>query len=143
MLSALLNKTFPSFQLFVIFVHPYFICHLLLPEIAVEIIKPLTDTEVTEHDIVTMTCELSKPDVKVKWLCDGQPMKSKNGLTITADGCVHTLSIKDTALTDAGKITIVAQDKSSSAHLIVKGKTFSIEEFALHLEIFLLIIMMI
>lgn len=39
-----------------------------------EFVRPLTNLRVNEEDTVNFVCELNKPDIRVKWFYDGQPL---------------------------------------------------------------------
>ena len=49
---------------------------------------PLKDVTIPEEQSVTLECELSKPDQKVKWFKDGKEIKPdrKRGITSKTDG---------------------------------------------------------
>lgn len=86
-----------------------------------EILNPLTDQTVVEHEPFTFLCQVSKPNAKARWLKDGQEIVPAPGLEIIVDGQKHELVKKDAVLNDQGKYTIVVENKSSSASLGVSG----------------------
>ncbi|XP_046554801.1 titin-like [Haliotis rubra] len=95
---------------------------LLVEETPLEIVKPLTDISIMEHENIQFVCELNKPNVKVRWLRDGKEVMADDGFVAVSDGCVHTLSLDDALVEHNAKIMIVAQDKKSSATLTVKAE---------------------
>ncbi|KAK7507540.1 hypothetical protein BaRGS_00001475, partial [Batillaria attramentaria] len=90
---------------------------VLVEEIPLEILTPLSDQTVVEHEPFTFTCQVSKPNTKARWLKDGQEVKLADGFEIAVDGQTHTLVKKDASLEDKGKYTVVVEQKSSSANL--------------------------
>ena len=66
-------------------------------------------------------CELTKPNVPVKWLRDGEEMKPSDRLQISTNSYVQQLVIVDVTLDDEGSYESVAGDVSTKASLIVEG----------------------
>lgn len=86
-----------------------------------EFVRKLKDIEVMEKETASFKCELSKSGVKVKWLYNGKAITDEDGLDIKVDKSVHTLTLEDVALEDAGNYAIQADDKQSMATLSVRG----------------------
>ncbi len=83
---------------------------------------PLTEQTTTEHETATFECEVSKPGKKVKWFRDGKEIKPKDKkYQIIADGCKHTLVVKDCTLDDRVTITARLNGENTSAPLNVEG----------------------
>ncbi len=93
-----------------------------LPEAPVTFTVPLQDKECEVDNEVTLTCELSKPNQKVKWLKDGKVIRPDKKTKITADGKVHTLTIPKSALDDMAEYTVKLGDDTTSGKLTVKGE---------------------
>ena len=93
-------------------------------EAPVSFTVPLKDTTVPEEESVTLECELSKPDQKVKWLKDGKEIKpdKKRGIEIKVDGKKHILTIPKSLVDDTGDYTVKCGDVESKAKLTVEGK---------------------
>ena len=90
-------------------------------EIPVEITSSLQDREVVETETTTFNCELSKPDMKVKWLKDGKEVPRHFRFIKSTTNFQQTLTIKNAELGDAGQYQCIADATSSSAILRVKG----------------------
>lgn len=75
-----------------------------------------------EDESVEFECEVSKPNVKVKWSLNGERLVDNENVKLTADGNKRILKIRKCALTDAGAITCTLPgDKSIGANLVVEG----------------------
>lgn len=98
----------------------FFSCYLT--EIPVEILKPLKDVTVTEGQPFTLECELSKPDVPVRWLKDGELLASDR-CKLIVDSCVHRLEMPQSVLDDEADYTIEVRDKSSKCMVLVEGES--------------------
>ena len=83
---------------------------------------PLKDTESEVDQEVTLTCELSKSDQKVKWYKNGKVIRPDKKTKITADGKVHSLTLPKSALDDTAEYTVKLGDLSTKGKLTVKGK---------------------
>ena len=81
----------------------------------------LEDREVFETESVVFECELSKPDVKSKWLKDGKEVPKHFRLIKSTDNFKQLLTIKNAELGDAGQYQCLADSASSTAVLRVKG----------------------
>jgi len=95
---------------------------LTFPESPVTFTVPLQDTVVEVDDEVTMSCELSKPDQKVKWLKNGKPMKPDKRIKITADGKAHKMTLPKSMVDDTAEYTVKLGEESTSGKLTVKGE---------------------
>ncbi len=86
--------------------------------------EPLKDLTVPEEESVTLECELSKPDQKVKWLKDGKEVKPerKKGITTKTDGRRHSLTIPKASLEDAAEYTVKCGDQETKAKVDVQGR---------------------
>ena len=85
---------------------------------------PLKDVTVSEEESVTLECELSKPDQKVKWFKDGKEIKSdkKRGIVLKVDGTKHTLTIPKALKDDTAEYSVKCEDQESKGKLMVEGK---------------------
>ena len=92
-----------------------------LPEIPVEIVSALDDKDVTENETTTFECEISKPDMKVKWLKDGKEVPRHTRFIKSTKDCYQSLTIKNAELGDAGQYQCIADAVTSTAVLRVKG----------------------
>ena len=98
---------------------------------------PLQDVTVEKHETVTLTCELSKPDQKVKWLKNGKAltMKEKGRMKITTEGTKHTLVIPKSEVDDTAEFTCTLNGTKTDAKVTVEGTLHSSH---LHLHTFLI-----
>ena len=92
-------------------------------ELPVEIVKPLKDIDGLEEDTVTFTLELSKPDRQDgQWTFNGEPIVPSEHYTISFDGCVHTITIRNLTMSDQGLFKYSIENISTEATLFVSGK---------------------
>ena len=84
---------------------------------------PLKDVTVPEEESVTLECELSKPDQKVKWLKNGKEIKPdrKRGVLPKVEGTKHTLTIPKTLKDDTAEYTVKIGDEETKGKLTVEG----------------------
>ena len=84
---------------------------------------PLKDVTVPEEESVTLECELSKPDQKVKWLKNGKEIKpdKKRGVLPKVEGTKHTLTIPKTLKDDTAEYAVKIGDEETKGKLTVEG----------------------
>lgn len=91
-------------------------------EAPAEFINKLEDKTVKEDESVEFECEVSKKDVKVKWLLNGERLVANENIKITADESKRILKIRKCQLSDNGSVMCVLPgDKSLKADLVVEG----------------------
>lgn len=83
--------------------------------------KPLTDLTAKEKDTVTLTCELSKPDIPCKWFKNDTEIQPSNHAQISYDGYTQQLVLTDVTVDDTAKYSCVCGDVSTEATLKVQG----------------------
>ena len=85
---------------------------------------PLKDITVPDEQSVTLECELSKPDQKVKWLKDGKEIKpdKKRGILSKTDGRRHSLIIPKTETDDTAQYSVKCGEEETKAKLTVEGR---------------------
>ncbi|ELT96013.1 hypothetical protein CAPTEDRAFT_139749 [Capitella teleta] len=93
---------------------------LTVEEGAVKFIMPLQETSALEHQMVTMECQLSRPDQDVKWLKNGEEIKPDDIHEVSVDGTFHRLTLKDTAVDDEAEYTVTLGDDNTSAKLFIE-----------------------
>ena len=86
---------------------------------------PLQEQTVIEKETATFTCEVSKPDKKVKWFKSGKEIIPDQHFTIDCDACVHRLTISNCYETDSAEYTAKIDRSKTSANLIVEGEILS------------------
>ncbi|XP_049888815.1 obscurin [Epinephelus moara] len=88
----------------------------------IKITKHLANTEVDEDSDALLTCEINYPDEEVQWLLNDKVLFTNEVNTITHDGKVHTLKLKNLAPQDGGTITFQVRKVKESVTLKVKEK---------------------
>lgn len=88
----------------------------------IKIIKHLADTEVDEDSDAAFTCEINYDDEEVQWFLNDKVLFTNEVNTITHEGKVHKLSLKNLAPQDGGTITFQVRKVKESVTLKVKGK---------------------
>ena len=75
----------------------------------------------------TFECELSKPNQKVTWLRDGVELDvADTHYKISTAECTYSLTVVNCTLDDTAEYTLRVDDVSTSATLLVEGKTNSV-----------------
>uniref|UniRef100_A0A673FZ41 Obscurin like cytoskeletal adaptor 1a n=1 Tax=Sinocyclocheilus rhinocerous TaxID=307959 RepID=A0A673FZ41_9TELE len=78
---------------------------LVVKETPVTIIKKLSDVRFEEESAVILECELSRPNVDVRWLKNGLELKSSKTLRIYSMGRKRCLQILECNISDSGLYT--------------------------------------
>lgn len=88
----------------------------------IKITKHLTDTEVDEDCDALFACEINYADEEVQWLLNDKVLFTNEVNTITHEGKVHKLKLKNLAPQDGGTITFQVRKVKESVTFKVKGK---------------------
>ncbi|XP_070397753.1 obscurin isoform X2 [Nothobranchius furzeri] len=88
----------------------------------IKITKHLVDTEVDEDNDAAFTCEINYADEEVQWLLNDKVLFTNEVNTITHEGKVHKLTLKNLAPQDGGTITFQVRKLKESVMLRVKEK---------------------
>ncbi|XP_054889210.1 obscurin isoform X4 [Poeciliopsis prolifica] len=88
----------------------------------IKITKHLTDTEVDEDSDAMFTCEINYSDEDAQWLLNEKVLFTNEVNTITHEGKVHKLTLKNLAPQDGGTITFQVRKVKESVTLKVKEK---------------------
>jgi obscurin-RhoGEF protein len=95
---------------------------LFLSETPAEFTHKLSDIEGKEGEMIELSCTLSRPDVKVRWLKNRKPLTPSDRIKILCDRYRHVLQIMDAIPEDEGEYTIeVTENIESSAALKIRG----------------------
>ncbi|XP_036426457.1 obscurin-like protein 1a isoform X2 [Colossoma macropomum] len=86
----------------------------------ITICKGLMDIETFERETASFELELSHADVEGVWQKDGLRVKPNNTIWVSANGCVHSLTLTNLTLEDTGTIAFSADGLRTSARLVVK-----------------------
>ncbi len=116
---------------------------LELAESPLTFTKSLQDSKTTEGEASTLECELSKPDVPVKWQKDGKEVKCDRtkGVSVKLDKRKHSLTISSIKPEDSGKYTVsAAEGLEGSCKLTVEGLLAQLNIFTVSCENVLIIL---
>ena len=91
-------------------------------EVSAAFTAKLKPRNVSEGDIASFTCELSKSVKSVVWKKNGKKIENDENFEITSSGVKYTLSLLKTSVDDSGEYTMSIGDKQTSAKLVVNGK---------------------
>uniref|UniRef100_A0A4W2EW34 non-specific serine/threonine protein kinase n=2 Tax=Bos indicus x Bos taurus TaxID=30522 RepID=A0A4W2EW34_BOBOX len=100
--------------------------HLVVTELPVKFVRPLQDVVATEKEKVALDCELSRPNVDVRWLKDNVELRVSKTMGMMAQGACRSLVIYRCELGDQGVYVCDAHDAQSSASLKVQGRTYTL-----------------
>ncbi|KAI3374875.1 hypothetical protein L3Q82_021410 [Scortum barcoo] len=84
--------------------------------------KELNNQDAMEGDDITLSCELSKPGVRVEWRKGGMVLQPGKKYDMRQQGCVHELCIRNLEPEDNGYYTCDAGDQLTTASLAVQVK---------------------
>ena len=91
-------------------------------ESAAEFVVPLKPQQVKEMDTATFDCELSKPNLKVKWLKGTEEIFPSEKYEMATIGAKYMLTVRNATTSDAADYTIIIEDGvQSTASLQVEG----------------------
>ena len=93
-----------------------------LTALPTEIVRPLANITVTEHQNLVLECEISKPNKKPKRILKGQEVTASAHIQLTSEGNVHKLTIAECELEDEGLYKIQVDGVESEATVQVDGK---------------------
>ncbi|XP_030637589.1 obscurin-like protein 1a [Chanos chanos] len=99
---------------------------LTVKETPVTILRKLSDVRLEEGSQVTLECELSRPNVDVKWLKNGLELKADKGMRIYSMGRRRFLQIMQCSLSDSGTYTCDTGDISTTCKLEVYERELEI-----------------
>ncbi|XP_029381509.1 obscurin isoform X2 [Echeneis naucrates] len=88
----------------------------------IKVTKHLTNIEVDEDSDAVFTCEINYEDEEAKWLLNDKVLFTNEVNTITHEGKVHKLKLKNLAPQDGGTVTFQVRKVKESATLKVKEK---------------------
>lgn len=87
----------------------------------VQITKRLTNVEVDEGADAVFTCEVNYADEEADWFLNDKPLFSNEVNIIQHVNKMHTITLKNLAPQDGGKITFKIREEKQTACLTVKG----------------------
>lgn len=77
---------------------------------------------VADSQTAELACEVANPSAEGKWLKDGQPLDFNDNVLGRVNGCVRSLVIIITKVSDVGEYTYQIASSKTSAYLKVEGK---------------------
>lgn len=86
-----------------------------------EFLRELEDVIVKDKETAIFECEVSLPNVPIKWLVKGQELTSSPKYIISMSKTVHTLRVEKARKLDAGQVKAVFYQLESKASLTVTG----------------------
>uniref|UniRef100_A0A8C3PVP6 Immunoglobulin-like and fibronectin type III domain-containing protein 1 n=1 Tax=Chrysolophus pictus TaxID=9089 RepID=A0A8C3PVP6_CHRPC len=103
---------------------PIFSTELDAESIPVRFQKPLTDLRCHEEEDVVFECVLRTPCYDAAWLHKAHPLEAseKHQISVSPDGLIHQLIIKNAVTSDSGLYTLDTGLCSSRAWLLVERK---------------------
>ncbi|XP_045423418.1 obscurin isoform X23 [Lemur catta] len=99
---------------------------LVVAELPVRFTRPLQDVVTTQKEKATLECELSRPNVDVRWLKDGAELRAGKTVGVAAQGACRSLVIYRCEFSDQGVYVCDAGDAQSSASVKVQGRNVQI-----------------
>lgn len=96
-------------------------------------ITPLSDVKVFEKDEAKFECEVSREPKTFRWLKGTQEIAGDEKFELTHEGTRHALVIKSVAFEDEAKYMFEAEDKRTSAKLIIEGLLIPLVPLTVHL----------
>ncbi|XP_016146835.1 obscurin-like isoform X2 [Sinocyclocheilus grahami] len=88
----------------------------------IQITKHLTDVEVDEDGDAMFTCEVNYADEEVQWTLNDKPLFNNEVNAVTHVDKTHTLTLKNLAPVDGGKVSFSIRDVKETVCLKVKEK---------------------
>ncbi|XP_040910984.1 obscurin isoform X5 [Toxotes jaculatrix] len=88
----------------------------------IKITKHLADTEVDEDSDAVFTCEVNYADEEAQWLLNDKVLFTNEVNTISHEGKVHKITLKNLAPQDGGTVTFQVRKVKESVTLKVKEK---------------------
>ncbi|XP_051969741.1 LOW QUALITY PROTEIN: obscurin-like [Xyrauchen texanus] len=88
----------------------------------IQITKHLADVEVDEDGNALFTCEVNYADEEVQWILNDKPLFNNEVNAITHVDKTHTLTLKNLAPEDGGKVSFSIRDVKETVCLKVKEK---------------------
>ncbi|XP_023933258.1 titin isoform X1 [Lingula anatina] len=94
--------------------------NLVVEEVPAEFITTLPEeSEVTEGQHLTLTCDISKEDAEVTWFRDKEEIKPTEKIEIRKEGTKHALVVHDMSVDDEAQYTVKVGDQESTSAVFV------------------------
>ncbi|XP_059694276.1 obscurin isoform X5 [Haemorhous mexicanus] len=95
---------------------------LLVKEKPTEVAKQLEDKTSPAGQDISLSCELSKADVTIRWYKDGKAIRKSQKYDLQQEGTRATLIIRDSTVKDSGEYTCETETSKTTARVTVQEK---------------------
>lgn len=87
-----------------------------------EVTKQLEDKTAAAGQDISLSCELSKPDVSIRWYKDGKAIRKSQKYDLHQEGTRAILIIHDSTVKDSGEYTCETEVSKTKAKITVQGQ---------------------
>lgn len=87
-----------------------------------EVTKELEDKTAAAGQDVSLSCELSKPDMNIRWYKDGKTIRKSQKYDLHQEGTRAILIIHDSTVKDSGEYTCETEVSKTKARITVQGQ---------------------
>ncbi|XP_010016327.1 PREDICTED: obscurin-like, partial [Nestor notabilis] len=95
---------------------------LIVKEKPTEVTKQLEDKTAATGQDISLSCELSKPDVNIRWYKDGKAIRKSQKYDLLQEGTQAILIIHDSTIKDSGEYTCETEVSKTKARITVQEK---------------------
>ncbi|GAB0185061.1 obscurin [Grus japonensis] len=95
---------------------------LVVKEKPTEVTKQLEDKTSAVGQDISLSCELSKPDVSIRWYKDGKAIRKSQKYDLRQEGTRAILIIHDSTVKDSGEYTCETEFSKTKARITVQEK---------------------
>uniref|UniRef100_A0A803VK92 Obscurin, cytoskeletal calmodulin and titin-interacting RhoGEF n=1 Tax=Ficedula albicollis TaxID=59894 RepID=A0A803VK92_FICAL len=95
---------------------------LVVKEKPTEVTKQLEDKTSPAGQDISLSCELSKADVNIRWYKDGKAIRKSQKYDLQQEGTRATLIIRDSTVKDSGEYTCETETSKTTARITVQEK---------------------
>lgn len=88
----------------------------------VHIFRDLLNVKAVPGEDAELSCEITKPDVTIRWLKNGHLIRQSPRYEMTVDKHLAKLVIKNTTIRDSGDYCCEAEGVASRAKLEIRGR---------------------
>jgi len=101
-----------------------YVLHLFIffAELPITFVTPLADVHVYEKDEARFECEISRQPKSSCWMKGSQKITPDDKFEVLQEGKRHILVVKSASFEDEAKYMFEAEDKRTSAKLVIQGK---------------------
>ena len=93
-----------------------------LPGKPTEVSKQLEDKTAAAGQDISLSCELSKPDLNIRWYKDGKAIRKSQKYDLQQEGTGAILIIHDSTAKDSGEYPCETEDSITKARVTVQGE---------------------